>query len=69
MRVKVTIQESEVTNDDGYTGDGVEATCSRCGHTTESMGTGSGSRRRCLVMLRDECPRRESNFYVAEDNG
>lgn len=38
MRVKVTIQESEVTNDDGYTGDGVEATCSRCGHTTESMG-------------------------------
>ena len=37
--------------------EGVRATCSRCGHETESFGTSGASVRRCLVLLREECPR------------
>jgi hypothetical protein len=47
--------------------DGVCATCSRCGHETESYGRSERSVRRCLVLLREECPMGESNFYVADD--
>ena len=47
--------------------DGVEATCSRCGHATEAFGTCDASVRRCLVALREECPRGEQNFYFAAD--
>jgi hypothetical protein len=34
---------------------------------TESYGTSEASVRRCLVMLREECPRGERNFYVDAD--
>lgn len=64
MKIKVSINECDVENDDGHVGDGVQAECSRCGHQTESIGTGSGSRRRCLVLMRDECPKGERNYYV-----
>jgi hypothetical protein len=45
---------------------GVRVTCSRCGHCTESYGTGGASVRRCLAMLREECGMAERNFYVAD---
>jgi len=41
----------------------VRATCSECDHQTESFGTGGDSRRRCLALLREECPMGESNWY------
>lgn len=47
---------------------GVVAECLECGHTTESFGTGEGSRKRCLVLMREECPNEEENFYVDEDD-
>jgi hypothetical protein len=65
MEVPVTIEEVELEGDHGMV-DGVEATCTRCGHTTESFGTGDPSRRRCLALLREECPNEERNFYVEE---
>jgi len=43
--------------------EGTTARCARCGNTTESYGTDDRSVRRCLVLLRETCPRRESNFY------
>jgi hypothetical protein len=58
------VDEIELDNEDGYPVDSVAATCSRCDHQTESYGTGDASRRRCLLMLRQTCPRRECNFYV-----
>ena len=67
MRVFATITDIELENDRGYLIDSVEAECSRCGHTTESFGTGEASIKRCLVLLREECPRGESNFYIEED--
>jgi hypothetical protein len=46
---------------------GVKASCSECGHETQSFGTTRDSRTRCLALLRDECPMGESNWYVDED--
>jgi hypothetical protein len=47
--------------------DGVTAACPRCDHTTEAYGTGGASIRRCLATLREQCPRRERNFYFDEE--
>jgi hypothetical protein len=57
------------TNDLGETihAPGVRATCNECSHQTESFGTGGDSRRRCLALLRDECPMGETNWYEDED--
>lgn len=46
---------------------GIEVTCTRCGHTTESFGESDRSIRRCLALMREECPDGESNFYVDAD--
>jgi hypothetical protein len=42
---------------------GLVATCSRCGHSVEVYGTSDASERAACVMLREECPRCEKNFY------
>lgn len=47
--------------------DGVRLTCSKCGHEVEAFGTGPSSIRRCLAMLREECPEGERNFYVSDE--
>jgi len=65
MRVRCTIEET-LLDGDWREVEGVMATCSRCGHTTESYGTDEASILRCLAMLREECPRKESNFYYDE---
>jgi hypothetical protein len=64
MKVEVEIEQAELENEHGYEVEGVVATCSRCGHTTESFGTSDASRRRCLALMREECPQGECNFYV-----
>lgn len=66
-RVLCKIDEVELENDNGHMIDGVEATCSKCGHSTESFGTSETSVKRCLVLLREECPEGEENYYVNED--
>lgn len=67
MKVVCSIDFIELENDDGHEVESVRATCSRCEHETESFGTGSASARRCLAMMREECPEGEANFYVAQD--
>lgn len=62
-QVDVTIEETVLEGEYGDV-DSVTAECGKCGHTTESFGTGEGSRRRCLALMRDECPSGERNFYV-----
>jgi hypothetical protein len=73
MRIACDIQFG-VTTGDYYSADGggghatvptTEATCSRCGHQTESYGNSGASVRRCLALMREECPRGGANFYVA----
>lgn len=65
-RVECTIEQVELDGDFGTT-PGVRATCGRCDHETESFGTGAASVRRCLVLMREECPQCEENFYYADD--
>jgi len=63
-RVEVTIEEVMLENEDGRDQPGVRAECERCNHVVESFGRGDNSRRRCLAVLREECPENEENFYV-----
>jgi hypothetical protein len=65
--VECQIDYVELENDDGLQIDGVRAICERCEHETESFGTTSASVRRCLVLMREECPREEHNYYLAVD--
>ncbi len=67
FRVEAKIEEVELENEDGREVEGVRATRQACDHETESFGTGPNSRRRCLALLREECPRNEENFYVDAD--
>lgn len=65
MRVECEVEEDDLEGDHG-TVKGVVVTCSRCGHVVESFGTTGRSIRRCLAMLKEECPNGESNYYVAD---
>jgi hypothetical protein len=40
--------------------------CERCGHEVEVYGTSETSARRGAVMLAEECPKGEKNYYVAD---
>lgn len=68
MRITCEIWEEDQYGDNGGWIPGVRARCSRCGHETEAFGTDEPSIKRCLVMLREECPEGESNFYVRDDD-
>ncbi len=62
--VTCSVDYVELDGDSGNPVDSVEVTCSRCGHITQSFGDGSASIRRCLAMMKEECPRGESNWYT-----
>jgi hypothetical protein len=64
MKVRCTVEEIELDGDSGGI-PSVSVTCSRCGHDAESYGTDEASIRRSCAILREECPRKEDNFYVA----
>lgn len=64
MRVYCDVIETELENDNGYEIEATQAECRRCGHITESFGTSHASTRRCLALMREECPNNERNFYV-----
>ena len=64
MRVSCSVGYTTLEGDHGDDIDSVEVTCSRCQHTTESYGTSERSVNRCLVLLREQCPISERNFYV-----
>lgn len=66
MRIKAEIDETELDNERGRSVAGVTATCSRCGHVTQSFGTEEPSVKRCLAILNAECPNGENNFYIGE---
>jgi hypothetical protein len=66
MRVACDIGYVDLDGD--YTTvEGVRATCSRCGYETESFGTSDASIRRCLAVMREECPNGERNYYLQAD--
>jgi len=46
--------------------DSTRATCSICNNSTFSYGSGDGSVKRCLVLLKNSCPIGSNHFYVAD---
>ncbi len=65
--MKVDCEVSSVDMDGDYaTIPGVCVTCTRCQHEVEVYGESGASIRRGLLMLREECPKGESNFYTAD---
>lgn len=62
MRVSVDIAYADVEGDYG-TVDGICLTCERCDHSVEVAGTSDRSARRGAIMLREECPEGEDNYY------
>jgi len=68
-RIDVSIEDVDDVEDEdtGETRSGVRATCGDCGFQTESFGQGDGSRRRCLALMRRDCPEGQANYYVDED--
>lgn len=65
-KISCSIEETYLENENGYEVEGVIATCSKCGHTTESFGTSESSIRRCFAIMNEECPEGENNFYVED---
>ena len=62
MRVSVDIENADAEGDYGSV-DGILLTCERCGHWVVVAGTSDRSARRGAIMLREECPKGEDNFY------
>lgn len=52
-------------NDDGEEVDCTYANCQECDATIMSYGMSNRSVRRCLVVMREECPNGEENYYMA----
>lgn len=67
MRIFCEITQVDLDGDYG-TIEGVSAVCSKCGYCTESFGTSDSSINRCLVLMREECPAREKNFYKSNSS-
>lgn len=65
-KVKCSIEEITLDGDYGNDVESTSATCTKCGHTTESYGTSEGSINRCLALMNEECPEGENNFYEEE---
>lgn len=63
-RVRANVYEGLVSGDEFGDGEGVEATCLKCGHIASARGTGESSRICALAKLRDSCPLGETNYYV-----
>jgi hypothetical protein len=68
MRVKCKVVEDTDENDNGVEVECTIVTCLRCDHVTQSFGTSEASVKRCLALMREECPGDEENFYVSEDD-
>jgi len=66
-QVECEVDFDDIENEQGRMVPGCTVTCGQCGETEESFGQGGGSVRRCLVLLRENCPTQENNFYVASD--
>lgn len=70
MRVGVCVKFTYEMNDYEREQEAVYVQCLRCGRDSPTSfiskdDGGARSLKRCVVLLRKECPNRESNLYVA----
>lgn len=69
VNIKCEVFEDSEMNDYETDSPCIRAVCSKCGHETMSYGTSEESVRHCLVLMREECPLGENNFYVEDEAG
>ena len=62
--VVCAISHVTLTNAEGSKVPSIQAACAKCGHVEASFGRRENSLKRCLVMLSENCPRGERNFYA-----
>lgn len=65
-KVECEVEEVKLENDRKFLVKGVRVECGRCNHKTESFGTGPKSITRCIMLLKEECPLGETNYYTTE---
>ena len=65
--VNCEVELLDLPNDKDQPVPSIRLTCERCGHTTESFGQRGRSLRRCLAVMKEECPRGEENFYKTKE--
>lgn len=63
-RIQCDVEYTSEENDYGTETDCVYVTCSRCDHEVHSWGDGDASVKRCLAVMREECPYDEDNYYT-----
>lgn len=66
QKIDVNFEEIKAENEHKKLIPAVRATCTQCGHEVESFGREFASKRRCLALMREECPLGEDNYYVEE---
>lgn len=62
-----SVEVTTALNDDEREQTCTIVTCGECAHKTQSWGDSSRSVRRCLALLREECPEEQENFYKTDD--
>jgi ribosomal protein S27E len=65
-KVEVETEEVLLENELQQVVGGIRVRCTRCDHEVDVFGTSDQSVRRGCIMLREECPQGEENFYSAE---
>lgn len=61
--VDCEVRDTLLTGEDGDEVSGLCVKYGRCDKTVQVFGTSERSMRRAFVMLREECPKKESNYY------
>lgn len=67
-RIECRITYGEAASESGVMVKCVRALCMHCGHKTLSFGQHDASVRRCLAVMREECPEGDKNFYVVDED-
>jgi hypothetical protein len=67
MKVQIETDEFYMTNDYGNDVPSLRVICSRCGYSVEVFGVGDLSVGKGALMLREECPEEENNYYILSD--
>ena len=64
--VLVVFEETELINEDGREVQGLQATCRRCDLAVVAFGTSAASHNYCFILLHQQCPHHENNYYADE---
>jgi len=67
MKVLVETDFHELENEREQMVPGITVTCSRCGNSQESFGQTDKSVNRCIMLLKESCPKGEKNYYAVNE--